>query len=176
MPVFRFDCGETLINYPYTFELEGALPRWVTWDWKTVYTGSWRNQTAKRRTDPREIQHPHKSKILWSLVKSNIQRDFWCLGLEYRDWSGEIRLFFILSAAYADVLPTLQELRRQGVRIGMLTDAPYGMDREFALEDCRPIIDHVDVWLLLSMWDIASHTWKGIWNCLLYWEWVLVND
>ena len=55
--------------------------------------------------------------------------------------------------AYADVLPTLQELRRQGVRIGVLTDVPYGMDREFVLEDCRPIIDHVDV--LLTSVDVG---------------------
>ena len=47
----------------------------------------------------------------------------------------------------------MQELRRQGVRIGMLTDVPYGMDGEFVLEDCRPIIDHVDV--LLTSVDVG---------------------
>ena len=35
----------------------------------------------------------------------------------------------------------------------MLTDVPYGMDREFVLEDCRPIIDHIDV--LLTSVDVG---------------------
>lgn len=55
--------------------------------------------------------------------------------------------------AYSDTLSALKELRRQGVRIGVLTDVPYGMDRKYVIEDCGPIIEHVDV--LLASVDVG---------------------
>lgn len=47
-------------------------------------------------------------------------------------------------AVYPDTLPALQALQSQGVRVGVLTDAPYGMPRRFVERDLAPIAASVD--------------------------------
>lgn len=48
-------------------------------------------------------------------------------------------------AVYPDAVPALQRLRGRGVRIGVLTDVPYGMPRRFVERDLGPIAQDVDV-------------------------------
>jgi len=48
-------------------------------------------------------------------------------------------------AVYPDAVPALQHLRGRGVRIGVLTDVPYGMPRRFVERDLGPIAPYVDV-------------------------------
>lgn len=50
--------------------------------------------------------------------------------------------------AYEDTLPTLQMLRSRGIAVGVLTDVPYGMPREFVQRD-------LDVTLVGPMIDIV---------------------
>jgi len=45
---------------------------------------------------------------------------------------------------YSDTLPTLRDLKRHGVRVGVLTDAPYGMPRRFVERDLAPMTAYVD--------------------------------
>jgi putative hydrolase of the HAD superfamily len=50
---------------------------------------------------------------------------------------------------YSDTVPTLTALRTQGVPVGMLTDAPYGMPRDFVQRDLAAvaIAGLLDTWL-----------------------------
>lgn len=47
-------------------------------------------------------------------------------------------------AVYPDTLPALQALQSKGARVGVLTDAPYGMPRRFVERDLAPIAASVD--------------------------------
>lgn len=46
---------------------------------------------------------------------------------------------------YEETLPTLRSLRSLSLKIGILTDVPYGMDRKFVKLDLQPINDYIDV-------------------------------
>lgn len=48
---------------------------------------------------------------------------------------------------YHDTLPLLQTLRAKGIKIGVLTDVPYGMDRVYAERDVQSFADSIDVFL-----------------------------
>jgi len=48
-------------------------------------------------------------------------------------------------AVYPDTLPALQALQSRWVRVGVLTDAPYGMPRRFVERDLAPIAACLDV-------------------------------
>jgi len=50
-------------------------------------------------------------------------------------------------AAYPDTHPALQALQNQGIKVGVLTDAPYGMPRRFVERDLAPIAEHLDATL-----------------------------
>jgi putative hydrolase of the HAD superfamily len=47
-------------------------------------------------------------------------------------------------AIYEDTLPALEYLAGIGLKIGVLTDVPYGMDRRFVLHDIAGIAGHVN--------------------------------
>ena len=47
-------------------------------------------------------------------------------------------------AVYPDTIPALQALQNQGVKVGVLTDAPYGMPRRFVERDLAPIAQYLD--------------------------------
>ncbi len=48
------------------------------------------------------------------------------------------------SVLYDDVMPIFSRLKNNGVKIGILTDMPYGMDKEFLERDLQPISGYVD--------------------------------
>ncbi len=52
-----------------------------------------------------------------------------------------------MSEPYEDTLSSLAELKKRNVKIGILTDVPYGMSKEFAIEDVRLFQPFVDVFL-----------------------------
>ena len=47
-------------------------------------------------------------------------------------------------AVYPDTIPALQALQRQGIKVAVLTDTPYGMPRRFVDRDLVPIAMYVD--------------------------------
>lgn len=49
-----------------------------------------------------------------------------------------------LAEPYDDVAPALDDLRARGVAIGVLTDVPYGMGREYVQYDLRSLSSCVD--------------------------------
>lgn len=48
-------------------------------------------------------------------------------------------------AVYDDTLPALRGLQMRGLKIGLLTDVPYGMSRRFVEQDLAPITSCIDV-------------------------------
>lgn len=48
-------------------------------------------------------------------------------------------------AVYSDTLLALQEFRKREVKIGVLTDVPYGMPSRFVDRDLEPIASHIDL-------------------------------
>lgn len=46
---------------------------------------------------------------------------------------------------YPEVGDTLRELKRRGIKTGILTDVAYGMDNVFSLQDIAPVADWIDV-------------------------------
>lgn len=47
-------------------------------------------------------------------------------------------------SVYDDVLPTLVELKRMGLRVGVLTDVPYGMGRAYVERDVASFAECLD--------------------------------
>jgi len=48
---------------------------------------------------------------------------------------------------YCDTLATLKMIKEKGLKIGILTDVAYGMDKEYILKDIEPISHYIDVLL-----------------------------
>ncbi|WP_157800152.1 HAD family hydrolase [Sporolactobacillus pectinivorans] len=61
--------------------------------------------------------------------------------------------FHRTSQLYDDTIYTLEALKKQGVKIGILTDVPYGMDRDYVLSDIEVFKDYIDV--LLTSADVG---------------------
>ncbi|TGA96298.1 HAD family hydrolase [Sporolactobacillus shoreae] len=57
------------------------------------------------------------------------------------------------SHLYDDTIITLETLKKQGVRIGILTDVPYGMDKDYVLTDIEAFKGYIDV--LLTSVDVG---------------------
>src|SRR5258708_5142952 len=48
---------------------------------------------------------------------------------------------------YQDTLPLLQTLKAKGIKVGVLTDVAYGMDRVYAEQDLESFAEYIDVFL-----------------------------
>ena len=48
-------------------------------------------------------------------------------------------------SVYPDTVPALRDLRGRGVRVGALTDVPYGMPLRLVERDLAPVADYLDV-------------------------------
>jgi putative hydrolase of the HAD superfamily len=54
---------------------------------------------------------------------------------------------------YEDVIPFLEEMKKRKIQIGILTDVPYGMRKEFVIHDLIPINMYIDC--ILTSVDIG---------------------
>ncbi len=46
---------------------------------------------------------------------------------------------------FDDTIPLLKYLKSKGIKIGILTDVPYGMGSKFVSKDVEPISDYIDI-------------------------------
>lgn len=46
---------------------------------------------------------------------------------------------------YADTISTLKNLKKRGIKVGILTDVPYGMDKKLVLADVEKFEKYIDV-------------------------------
>ncbi len=49
------------------------------------------------------------------------------------------------ASLYSDTFAALQLIKDKGIKVGVLTDVAYGMDREYIMKDLEPIADYIDV-------------------------------
>jgi putative hydrolase of the HAD superfamily len=151
MKVVGFDLGETLIYYPN-----------VPLSWKTLY----REALMKIQNElGLIISNELLNKAEEILVRYNTRinpREFEVTDTEifqdiFKEWdnldtkylSQAIEIFFSFfqqsSSLYGDTLITLKALKERNVKVGVLTDVPYGMNKEFVLRDIKPIQEYIDV-------------------------------
>ncbi len=143
MDAVIFDLGDTLLEY------EGVPPSWeqhyrdaltalaeslgVTPHPGQLGRGAAVLRTYNTRLHPREHEVPF-TKILAELLPCfGVNRavdELACARTFFRIFRQRLRCF-------DDSRPALEALRGRGKKIGVFTDAPYGMPTEFVLEDVR---------------------------------------
>ncbi|MFC3772505.1 HAD family hydrolase [Paenibacillus sp. GCM10012303] len=151
MKAIGFDLGETLICYPN-----------VPLNWSTLYKDAIsRVQTELGVSASSELQN-QALEILSRYNTRENPRDFEVTDTEIfreilKEWgisddthlSHAIETFFSYfqkdSHLYPDTLSTLKTLKERNVKIGLLTDVPYGMDKQFVFRDIRLIQAYIDV-------------------------------
>jgi putative hydrolase of the HAD superfamily len=146
-----FDLGETLVRYGHALSWQslyqkalaavgaacGTVP-----DERMLAAGAEVLLRYNTRANPRVEEVP-ADVILGEVLAA------WQLPLHFTEASVEAFFSFFQrdTAVYPDVIPLLARLRTCGMKIGILTDAPYGMPREFVEQDIGPFARHVDVLL-----------------------------
>lgn len=55
------------------------------------------------------------------------------------------RYFQRKAGIYNDTLKVLKELKNKNIPVGVLTDVPYGMPKEFVMEDLKTLVPYIDV-------------------------------
>jgi putative hydrolase of the HAD superfamily len=148
-----FDLGETLIHY-----------QGVSLNWQSLYQDALRHvakSCAYQESKETLAQatailsryntrlYPRTSEVSADQIFGEILRAW---GISNRRSLNEAKQaffsFFQMNLIpYHDTLPLLQTLRAKGVKVGVLTDVPYGMDRVYAERDLQSFADYTDVFL-----------------------------
>jgi putative hydrolase of the HAD superfamily len=144
-----FDLGNTLVEYPG-----------VPLSWETLYPAALADAAAacgqvlaedglatavatlrrfNTRLYPRE--HEVSSQVIFAEILAK-----W--GLPENRTDAAAQAFFAhfnrTAVLFPDVLPALSALRERGLRLGILTDLPYGMDSALAVAQIAPIRHLID--------------------------------
>jgi len=144
-----FDVGETLVFYNKLL------------NWQSLYSSALERVMAacgiepsaetdefaqkiltkyNTRVNPRE--HEISSDTIFSEILSGWKIGLHNLGAAKRAFYG---YFQSDAGCYDDVEDTLLTLKNRGIKTGVLTDVPYGMDNEYALADLASIEEYIDV-------------------------------
>lgn len=143
-----FDVGHTLIHY------QNPL------NWQRLYRPGLRQAAAaveitlsedmisaaeeillryNTRVNPRDWEV--SSDLIFSEIKER-----WGLQVDLSVLKTGFYSFFRTDAKpFPEVGDTLRELKRRGIKTGILTDVAYGMDNLYSLQDIAPISDWIDV-------------------------------
>lgn len=154
-----FDLGGTLNYYPgvpmsWQSLYEQALAEVVMscgfqLDEKAISAGSVILATYNTRINPRDEEVPSET-IFTEILKT------WGVPAEqHLTVAGDAFFEFFQRkvAVYEDVIPTLQYIKEEGFRIGVLTDVAYGMSKKFVEREIAPFAEYIDV--LLSSVDVG---------------------
>lgn len=158
MKSVAFDLGDTLIYYEN-----------VPLSWKNLYREAL-IEIMDAINIPCTEERIHYAEHVLSLYNTRINpRDYeikdteifnavlakW--GADSRNVGQAIHVFFSFfqqrSKVYEDTVSMLKELKRKNIRIGILTDVPYGMSKPYVQRDIGPIREYIDV--LLSSVDVG---------------------
>lgn len=145
-----FDLGDTLIEYNnvplswsslYKEALIGVLDRIkVNSNQKNIDIGKDILTKYNTRLNPREVEVD--SQIIFEEILEN-----WGISKDERI-DVVIKTFFSYFQrkviVFEDTIKVLESLKKLGIKIGILTDVPYGMTREFVENDICEFSDYVD--------------------------------
>lgn len=150
MKAVGFDLGDTLIYYPN-----------VPLSWKTLYREALIKVQAELSliksiellSNAEEVLTRYNTRINPRDIEVTdvqiFQEVFRKWGLDTKFIFQAIEIFFSYfqqdSSLYEDTLNVLKLLKERNVKIGLLTDVPYGMNKKFVLRDIKPIQEYIDV-------------------------------
>lgn len=159
MKAIGFDLGSTLIKYEN-----------VPQSWKSLYKEALKDVLISCDCIPNnnmigigeEILSKYNTRMNYREVEVSSNQIFsemleaWNLNKD--SYLNKIKNVFYsyfqrTSRLYDDTVITLETLKKQGVRIGILTDVPYGMDRDYVLNDIEAFKGYIDV--LLTSVDVG---------------------
>ncbi|EST10779.1 HAD family hydrolase [Sporolactobacillus laevolacticus] len=159
MKAIGFDLGSTLIKYEN-----------VPQSWKSLYKEALKDVLISCDCIPNnnmigigeEILSKYNTRMNYREVEVSSNQIFsemleaWNLNKD--SYLNKIKNVFYsyfqrTSRLYDDTVITLETLKKQGVRIGILTDVPYGMDRDYVLNDIEAFKRYIDV--LLTSVDVG---------------------
>jgi putative hydrolase of the HAD superfamily len=145
-----FDLGETLIYYNN-----------VPLSWKEHYrkaltkmmNGLGLPSNEELVTHAEDVLSRYNTRIYprdYEVTDLKIFRDiFDVLGLDIQYIPQAIHVFFDFfqqeSKVYEDTIDTLKGLKERNIRVGILTDVPYGMNKNLVLRDIESFKEYVDV-------------------------------
>lgn len=153
MKAIGFDLGHTLIFYED-----------VPLNWKSLYKEALSNtlqkcgygDTLERISIGEEILSKYNTRINYREVEVSSDVIFSEI-IEKWELSKEILLpnfktnffkFFQRNVLlFPETISSLKTLKEIGIKSGILTDVPYGMDKEFVLSDVEPFKEWIDVLL-----------------------------
>lgn len=159
MKAIGFDLGSTLIKYEN-----------VPQSWKSLYKEALKDvliscdcipnnnmigigeeilSKYNTRMNYREVEVSSNQIFSEMLEAWNLNKDSYLNKIKKAFYS----YFQRTSRLYDDTVITLETLKKQGVRIGILTDVPYGMDRDYVLNDIEAFKGYIDV--LLTSVDVG---------------------
>lgn len=159
MKAIGFDLGSTLIKYEN-----------VPQSWKSLYKEALKDvliscdcipnnnmigigeeilSKYNTRMNYREVEVSSNQIFSEMLEAWNLNKDSYLNKIKKAFYS----YFQRTSRLYDDTVITLENLKKQGVRIGILTDVPYGMDRDYVLNDIETFKEYIDV--LLTSVDVG---------------------
>ncbi|MDP4147459.1 MAG: HAD family hydrolase [Bacillota bacterium] len=150
MKAIGFDLGKTLITYegvPLNWEslyekaLEAVLVRCgLKIDKERIVVGKQILSKYNTRINYREYE-VSANQIFEEIL------DAWDLNNNYLSSSkAEFFSYFQQnSKLYEDTIATLQKLKELNIKIGILTDVPYGMDKNYVLKDIEQFKEYIDV-------------------------------
>lgn len=145
-----FDLGDTLIEYnnvPLSWEslyeeaLSDVLDKFNIMDKNNLITiGKATLSKYNTRLNPREEEVSAEAIFEEILGNWGISKD------KYLDLA--IVTFFSYfqrrSVVFRDVIEVLEHLKELGIKVGILTDVPYGMTKEFVMTDILELQQYID--------------------------------
>ncbi|WP_187355142.1 HAD family hydrolase [Paenibacillus tengchongensis] len=151
MRAIGFDLGDTLITYDeiaggsFKAHFRKALGQvcaavGMESAEELLIQGEWILSKYNTRENPRELEVTDTA--VFTEVLEAWQADLLKVPVAIKAF---FAYFQQTSRAFADTEEALRALKQKGISIGILTDVPYGMNRELVMSDVAPIQKYVDV-------------------------------
>ncbi|MDE6260484.1 MAG: HAD family hydrolase [Oscillospiraceae bacterium] len=143
-----FDVGHTLIKYNNPLNWQGlyrpgleraAAAANITLSEDMILAATDVLLKYNTRVNNREWETTSDHIFHEILEKWGLQTDLYTIK------SGFYSFFRADAEPYPETIGTMEKLKRQGIKIGILTDVAYGMDNVFSLEDISTLSDLIDI-------------------------------
>ncbi len=143
-----FDVGHTLIKYNNPLNWQGlyrpgleqaAAAANITLSEEMVLAATDVLLKYNTRVNDREWEATSDCIFMEILKRWEVRADLHAIK------AGFFSFFKADAVPYPETIGTMEKLKQHGIKIGVLTDVAYGMDRAFALEDISALADFIDV-------------------------------